>query len=397
MEINLNKQQHQEEEKEKELPVETVLVLQGGGSLGAYECGVYKTLAKHKIKFDIVSGTSIGALNAAIIASHNYESMKSSTKELEDFWLELAETLVPLQQQFPSLYFTDEMRAVLASMYSSIFGNPKAFFPRWTVLDFFNYLRPFRPPPYPLFDTTPLKKTLSRYVDFTNLGKLDRPRLIVTSTNIQTSEPVISDSKHINIDVEHVIASAGFPFYGIAWTQKDNRYLWDGALLSNTPLREVIDASPTSDKTVYLVNIFPHYQKHLPQDMFEAWHRARDIIYTDKTDNNIRLSTIMSRHLSLLKEMHDLLEISCAKIKEKGNDAEFKERFDKMELEYSKLARRRGAIIKEIVRIERPEKTHFLFEDADFSIATIKKLIRQGEEDTDKALTSRKLESMTEL
>lgn len=59
MEINLNKQQ--EEEKQKESPVETVLVLQGGGSLGAYECGVYKTLAKHKIKFDIISGTSIGA------------------------------------------------------------------------------------------------------------------------------------------------------------------------------------------------------------------------------------------------------------------------------------------------------------------------------------------------
>ena len=39
---------------------ENVLVLQGGGSLGAYDCGVYKTLTKHNIKFDIVSGTSIG-------------------------------------------------------------------------------------------------------------------------------------------------------------------------------------------------------------------------------------------------------------------------------------------------------------------------------------------------
>ena len=63
MEIDRN------EEKQEELPVETVLVLQGGGSLGAYECGVYKTLAKHNIKFDIVAGTSIGALNAAIIAA----------------------------------------------------------------------------------------------------------------------------------------------------------------------------------------------------------------------------------------------------------------------------------------------------------------------------------------
>ena len=143
------------------------------------------------------------------------------------------------------------------------------------------------------------------------------------------------------------------------------------------------------DKIVYLVNIFPHYQKDLPQDMFEAWHTAKDIIYTDKTDTNVRLSKIISRHLSLLKEMHDLLMISNIKFKEKGDDAKLKDRFDKMELEYNKLARRRGAIIKEIVRIERPEKTHFLFEDADFSISTIKKLIRQGEEDTEKALATK--------
>ena len=381
MEINRNKE---------ELSAETVLVLQGGGSLGAYECGVYKTLAKHNIKFDIVSGTSIGALNATIIAAaaHNCDGVKNAAKELEAFWLELAETLIPLPQQFSSLYFTDESRAILASMYSAMYGNPKAFFPMWITSSFFNYLQPFRPFPYPLFDIAPLKKTLSRYVDFTKLGNSNKPRLIVTSTDIQTSEPVISDSKHTNINADHVIASASFPFYGIAWTQKDGRYLWDGALLSNTPLREVIDASPVLDKMVYLVNIFPHYQKELPQDMFEAWHRARDIIYTDKTDNNVRLSKIISRHLSLLKEMHDLLIITNNfKIKEKG-DTKLKERFDKMELEYNKLARKRGAIIKEIVRIERPEKTHFLFEDADFSVATIKKLIRQGEDDTERVLVT---------
>lgn len=374
---------------EQELLVENVLVLQGGGSLGAYECGVYKTLAKNNIKFDIVSGTSIGALNAAIIAAQSYNSIKDSAKELENFWLELTETLIPLPQQLSSLYFTDEARAILASLHSAVYGNPKAFLPRWIASDFFfNYLQPFRPFPYPLFDIMPLKKTLSSYVDFTDLRNPNRPRLIVTSTNIQTSEPVIFDSKHINIDADHVIASAGFPFYGISWTRKDGKYLWDGALLSNTPLREVINASPILDKRVYLVNIFPHYQKDLPQDMFEAWHRARDIIYTDKTDNNVRLSKVISRHLVLLKEMHDLLMITNnAKFKEKGNeDAKLKERFDKMELEYNKLARQRGAIIKEIVRIERPEKTHFLFEDADFSVATIKKLIRQGEEDTERAL-----------
>jgi hypothetical protein len=60
-----------------------------------------------------------------------------------------------------------------------------------------------------------------------------------------------------------------------------------------------------------------------------------------------------------------------------------------MELEYNKLARRLGAIIKEIVRIERPEKTHFLFEDANFLVTTIKKLIRQGEADTERILVTK--------
>jgi len=374
---------------QEELPTETVLVLQGGGSLGAYECGVYKTLVKHNIKFDIVSGTSIGALNAAIItAGHSRDGVDNSVKALENFWLDLAETLIPLPQQFASLYFSDEMRAILASMYSAIYGNPKAFFPRWIMSGFFNYLQqPFRPLPYPLFNMTPLKKTLSRYVDFTKLQDQHTARLIVTSTNIQTSEPVVFDSRYMDFNTNHVMASAGFPFYGIEWMQDDKRYLWDGALLSNTPLREVIDASPILDKIVYLVNIFPHCQKELPQDMFEAWHRARDIIYNDKTDNNIRMSKVISRHLSLLKEMHDLLMItSNFKLKEEGVDGRLKERFDRMELEYNKLARQRGAIIKEIVRIERPEKTHFLFEDADFSISTIKKLIRQGENDTERHL-----------
>ena len=58
---------------------ETVLVLQGGGSLGAYECGVYKTLAKHDIKFDILAGSSIGAINSSIICSAQNANKKCST------------------------------------------------------------------------------------------------------------------------------------------------------------------------------------------------------------------------------------------------------------------------------------------------------------------------------
>lgn len=407
-------------------PIENVLVLQGGGSLGAYECGVYKTLSKYNIEFDIVAGTSIGALNAAIITA--YKKGKEPVQELENFWLELSEKLIRLPEPFSSIYFNDEMRAMFASMFSAAYGNPKAF-TRSSLLTPFNYFS-FKSP-YPLFDISPLKETLEKYVDFTTLsknsqvidfktksnisnsdysnskqkkeqgegkveGEGERPRLIVTSTNIQTSRPVIFDSFRANFDSNCVIASAGFPFYGIGWTKVDDKYLWDGALLSNTPLREVIDASPILDKMVYLISIFPHYQKQLPHDMFEAWHRARDIVYTDKTDSDIKNSKTRSRGLSLLKEMYELL-LKYNNIVSKSNNNDdskndysdfsfLSDELQEIEKKYFEIRRQRGSVIHKIVRIERPETTPFLFEDADFSEKTIKKLISQGEADTLKSL-----------
>lgn len=356
---------------EQKLQFETVLIMQGGGSLGAYECGVYKTLAKRGIKFDIVAGTSIGAVNAAIIAG---SQNNDPAKDLEDFWLNLAETIT-------SSLLPDNMRMMLSWMYAAIWGNPKAFTPKWFIPSpdyFFPYSWPY------FYDITPLKNSLKKYVDFPKLKSPDRPRLIVTSTDVQKGKPVTFDSRRIDIDADHVLASASYPFYGIAWTQKDSRYLWDGTLLSNTPLREVIDASPRCDKKVYIVNLFPRKQEELPANMLEIWHRARDIMFTDKTYHNVKMSNVFARYLGLLKEMHDII----MHLFDTGQlDEAMKERIRKIEPEYHRLALERGAIIKKVIRVERGEKLHFLFEDADFSIATVKQLIRQGEEDAEAVLT----------
>jgi len=72
--------------------LETVLVMQGGGSLGAFECGVYKILSNRGIKFDIISGTSIGAINTAIIVGSKNDE---PARDLEDFWLDVAEKIIP--------------------------------------------------------------------------------------------------------------------------------------------------------------------------------------------------------------------------------------------------------------------------------------------------------------
>lgn len=348
--------------------------MQGGGSLGAYECGVYKALSRRGIKFDIVAGTSIGAVNAAIVAGSRNDH---PARDLEDFWLDVAETVT-------ATIIPDSLRAIASSTYSALYGNFKMFSPAAYMAGLFynpgGYLGSTWTP-Y-LYELAVLKRTLERYVDFSKLNAKNLPRVILTCTDIKSSEPVIFDSMATNIDADHVVACAGYPFYGIAWTEKDGRFLWDGALLSNTPLREVIDSSPKRDKKVYIVNLFPHVQEELPKTLIEIWHRARDIMHTDKTDSSVKMSKVLSRHLLLMREMHDI--ISNAQL-----DEDLHKRFTKIEPEYHKLADARGAIIDEITRIERSEDAPFLFEDADFSLATIKKLIRQGEDDTEKVLAEK--------
>jgi NTE family protein len=352
---------------------ETVLVMQGGGSLGAYECGVYKGLTRLGIKFDIVAGTSIGALNAGIIAG---SKSGEPVNDLENFWLEIAETSTPSG-------LPDNLRAIASSSYGAMYGNSKTFTPIWFNNWFSNKVSAQPAEWNYLYDPSPIKNTLQKYIDFSKLNSNNHPRLIVTCTDIKKSEPVCFDSMNKNIDVDHLIACIGYPFYGIRWTEKDGRYLWDGALLSNTPLREVIDSSPKKDKNVYIVNLFPHVQEELPQNMMDVWHRARDIMHTDKTDHDVKMSKVISKYLLMMREMHDI--ISNASL---GED--LRERFGKIEPEYHKLAEHRGAIIDEITKIERSEDVHFILEDADFSIDTIRNLIRQGEKDAEITLAKKK-------
>jgi len=345
--------------------LENVLILQGGGSLGAYECGVFKTLAKHNLNFDVIVGTSIGAINASIIAGSVSDD---PSKSLEEFWLELSETI--------TTFYPEQAKPFFSTLFATVWGNPNVVNPIYGIPNPWTFAMT---KPY-VYDNLPLKKTLSNFVNFEKLNEHSSSRLIVSSVDIQKGKSVIFDNKKEKIDVDHIIASAGFPFYGVSWTIKDNQYLWDGSLLSNTPLREAIDASPICDKKVYIVSLFPRKHMELPKNMSESWHRARDIMHTDKTEHNVRMSKIISRYLTLLKKMHNILEDS--QLTPKNN-----EKFKELQSEYDKLASQRGAIIQEIIRIERQEESHFLLEDADFSQSKIKHLIKQGEVDAENVLS----------
>ena len=379
------------------LESETVLVLQGGGSLGAYECGVYKGFNKNGIIFDVLAGSSIGAINTSIIASAQNAGIDEPSSILEDFWLSLSENMsFPnqfLQSPFPFMS-SDEMMAIWSSFYSMLYGNPKAFLPRWFNPGSKDYFMPYKWT-Y-LYDKTPLKKTLKQYIDIDKLKKIDRhrnnnnnnkdnkapSRLIITSTDIQKGEPVIFDSAYSDIDIDKIVACAGYPFYGLRWTEKDGKYLWDGSLLTNTPMLEVLRRSPQINKKFYIVDVFPRQQKELPTNMIEVWHRARDIVFMDKTDKNIEMLKVTEKYLSLIKTIYDILHDDAAKV-----DQTTKNKLKEIELEYHSLNQKHGASITDLVRIGRREGSlHYLFEDADFSTYRIKKLIAEGEKDVDHIL-----------
>jgi len=97
--------------------------------------------------------------------------------------------------------------------------------------------------------------------------------------------------------------------------------------------------------------------------MVEVWHRAKDIMFNDKTSTSIEMLKIRERHISLLKKLHGIINADDTKIDEKS-----KTRFKKIESEYNELISEYGGIIEEVTRVGRVEKMHYLFEEEIFQI-----------------------------
>ena len=330
--------------------LENVLILQGGGSLGAFGCGVFKALANNNIKLDIVAGTSIGGINAAIIAGSKDE--KHPEEMLEQFWLELSQSFIDLDKvTIPSsprslpkfvedmlvssgYYSSDQKRnyfsktmspnehvikmQLLKSFYSSaIFGNDKMFKPRWRDENILTDPEYFEPQKWTyMYDFSPLVKTLERYIDYDRLKPNGNSniRLILTAVNVLTAEPLTFDSFKQQITSKHILATSAYPLYNFPWVEiEDGVYAWDGGLLSNTPLREVIDASPVNDKRIGIVENYPKRVNALPKNLTEVYHRARDIIFSDKTENNVTMSKVITLYLAYIEELYQLLENNIEK------------------------------------------------------------------------------------
>ena len=380
---------------------ENVLILQGGGSLGAFGCGVYKALANSHVKIDIIAGTSIGGVNASIIAGSKEDHPESA---LEQFWLELAEgSNANLNSPFlewltgypiptPALIsMTDQLshisqaKSIMSFHGSAIYGNNKIFVPRWRPEFAFTDPQYFTPNKWTyLYDHSPLVKTVEKYIDFNKLQPAGKPnvRLIITAVDVLTAEPLIFDSAKQQITPKHILAATGYPTYYFRWVEVEKGvYAWDGSLLSNTPLREVIDASPVKDKRVFLVENYPKKCDTLPDNLQQVQHRARDIMFSDKTLHNIQMSKAITYYLKLIDDLYMMLEDHFSS--EKKED---KEKFKKIRARYKKVSEEHGAEIKGVYYITRAESFPSLHENADFSLDMIKASIKDGELKTNQIL-----------
>jgi NTE family protein len=272
------------------LPGQLVLVLQGGGALGAYQVGVFEALHEAGIEPDWVIGTSIGAINAAIIAGNKPQHRLARLREL---WARF--------QQAPQFQ---------ALQYFSTFaqGIPGFFSPRlpgWGGVDTASY-----------YSTAPLRETLASLVDFDVLNDA-HPRLTVGAVNVKSGELRYFDSRDGALGLDEVMASAALP-PGFPAIRVDGEAFWDGGLYSNTPLEAVLDDNPRRDSVIFSVNVWQP-TGHEPESIWQVMAREKDIRYATRDDSHI------ARQKQIHKLRHVIRELEKELPSEKRNTTKCRE------------------------------------------------------------------------
>ena len=254
------------------------LVLQGGGALGAYHAGVYQALHEHGLTPDWVVGTSIGAINGAIIAG-NERSLR--VEKLKAFWDEVAHTdLLDMRKvpdaarQFNTLLTTiDTVTQGVPGMYTLRWFNP--FFAGW----------PVAAESASFYDTSPLEDTLTRLVDLERLNVSSGIRLTVSAIKVTCGLLENFDTAHHPVSIKHVMAAGALP-PGFPPVRIDGELYWDGGLYSNTPLETVLADEPRVDTICFMVDLWSPDGPE-PNTLEQVYTRQKDVLYASRSRRHI--------------------------------------------------------------------------------------------------------------
>ncbi|WP_101476604.1 patatin-like phospholipase family protein [Candidatus Nitrosotalea bavarica] len=460
---------------------ERAVILQGGGSLGAYEVGAYKAgyqFIKYRDKkigdagrqiFDIIAGTSIGAINSAILTSYVIENKtwEGSAEKLIDFWNYISTESIPDKfadymmswwgywNKFFDVAKGETARRYYSSKEFAITGAPNVFSPPHAEPDkkFFDPLNSWY-----RYDNHPLKASLEKFAKFpiATSREDNQPRLLLVTVDVMESLPVVFDSyakedgtrksgygrlivennngsnenqKIIGYEHEikypqgitsdHVIASAAVPI-NFDYTQieaerydpqtksykKETRYFWDGGILANTPLLQVVmahrqywyfgkkvkDAVPKLN--VFQVNLHPARVDKVPWDHDGAVNRNSDISFGDRSKNDETVLLAFQMYSQLVKELIQLAKDhgTTQKMIDELLDRPIpvQERLEGVRATMYRDGVEGAFNIGEIIRVQRKHDDYSVSNKIfDFSSNTIKHLLQDGYNDTVDAVKAR--------
>ena len=261
-------------ESRQNLPGRVVLVMQGGGALGAFQAGVYQALHEAGIEPDWVVGTSIGAINGALIAG-NAPSLR--LQRLRTFWQRMTQP------------------ASAAAAWHDVYGLGR-WWRNWETLTrgiggFFvpnpaSWLAPAEEGRHgagALYNTAPLRETLHELVDFERLAS-GAPRLTVGAVNVRSGRMRYFDARNEALGVDHVMASAALP-PAFPAVMIDVQAYWDGGIYSNTPLDVVMDDAPRRSSIIFAAQLWQK-EGDIPRSVSQTLRRHKDIQYASRAETH---------------------------------------------------------------------------------------------------------------
>jgi NTE family protein len=272
--------------------VYTAVVLQGGGALGAYEYGVLKALYEQRPGFRpvAVAGISIGAITAAVLGGAKGDPIAA----LDTLWRDKLTVSPPL----PIFGLPVQVDQSLAA-----FGNPgmyrlngELFTAPWALTS--------------IYDTSPLRKTLTELVDPEVLND-EATRVFVGATSVGTGQMEFFDSRRPEgLTFEHVAASGSLP-PGFPMTQIEGESYWDGGLFSNTPLSPAINAleeaakgDPSAVRELIVIELFP-MNAPIPATMADVLQRMVQLQYTSRLQVDKKFFDKIDRFVDLMAKIDE--------------------------------------------------------------------------------------------
>ncbi|CAM5369069.1 patatin-like phospholipase family protein [Eoetvoesiella caeni] len=276
------------------LPGQVVLVMQGGGALGAFQAGVYEAMHEAGIEPDWVVGTSIGAINGAIIAGNTPENRLPRLKE---FWNIVAKgaTASAHWNAFGLGNLMHKLSTVSVGIPGFFEPNPQSWLGGHSSLGVAQAS---------YYSTAPLRRTLNELVDFDHLAK-GTTRLALGAVNVCSGRMRYFDSRDGALRLDHVMASGALP-PAFPAVMIDGEPYWDGGIYSNTPIEVVMDDNPRRDSVIFAAQLWQQQDK-APHSIDRVMSRYKDIQYASRAESHTVRQQQIHHLRHIVRELGNLL------------------------------------------------------------------------------------------